>query len=116
MRRLRGTGPGERPAATTGEPTWPLYPLRAGQVYVNFGFWGTVALPPGAADGHYNRQVEEQVTALGGHSVLAVDPAGGGDRTLATGLGEPQGLVVLPDGRLAATDSPSGVIVAIDGC
>ncbi|MDB5068306.1 MAG: hypothetical protein JWM18_4740, partial [Chloroflexi bacterium] len=56
------------------------------------------------------------VTALGGHSVLAVDPAGGGDRTLATGLGEPQGLAVLPDGRLAAADSPSGVIVAIGGC
>src|SRR5260370_503879 len=44
--RLRGTGPGERPAAATGgtgpggrppgtprrEPAWPLYPLRAGQV------------------------------------------------------------------------------------
>jgi FAD/FMN-containing dehydrogenase len=82
--RLRGTGPGERPAATPGgsdpggrppatprgEPAWPLYPLRAGQVYVNFGFWGTVALPPGAADGHYNRQIEDQVTALGGHKGL----------------------------------------------
>ncbi len=56
------------------------------------------------------------VTALGGHSVLAVDPAGGGDRTLATGLGEPQGLAVLRDGRLAAADSPSGVIVALDPC
>lgn len=56
------------------------------------------------------------VTALGGHSVLAVDPAGGGDRTLATGLGEPQGLALLPDGRLAAADSPSGLIVAIDTC
>ncbi len=55
-------------------------------------------------------------TALGGHAVLAVDPAGGADRTLATGLGEPQGLAVLPDGRLAAADSPSGVIVAIDAC
>ncbi|HEX6492540.1 MAG TPA: hypothetical protein VF112_03455 [Candidatus Dormibacteraeota bacterium] len=56
------------------------------------------------------------VTALGGHSVLAVDPAGGGDRTLATGLGEPQGLAVLPDGRLAAADSTSGLVVAIDPC
>ncbi len=33
-----------------------------GEVYVNFGFWGTVALPPGRADGYYNRQIEEQVT------------------------------------------------------
>jgi sugar lactone lactonase YvrE len=56
------------------------------------------------------------VTALSGHSVLAVDPTGGGDRTLATGLGEPQGLAVLADGRLAATDSASGLIVAIDAC
>jgi FAD/FMN-containing dehydrogenase len=29
-----------------------------------------VALPPGAADGHYNRQVEDRVTALGGHKGL----------------------------------------------
>ena len=56
------------------------------------------------------------VTALADHSVLAVDPARGGDRTLATGLGEPQGLAVLPDGRLAAADSTSGLIVAIDAC
>jgi sugar lactone lactonase YvrE len=56
------------------------------------------------------------VTALGAHSVLAVDPAGGGDRTLATGLGEPQGLALLPDGRLAAADSTSGLIVAVDRC
>jgi FAD/FMN-containing dehydrogenase len=60
--RLRGAGPGERP--------WPLYPLRTGQVYVNFGFWGTVALPPGAADGYYNRRVEDVVTELGGHKGL----------------------------------------------
>ena len=26
---------------------WPLYPLAPGEVYVNFGFWGTVPLPPG---------------------------------------------------------------------
>lgn len=56
------------------------------------------------------------VTALGAHAVLAVDPASGGDRTLATGLGEPQGLAVLGDGRLAAADSPSGLVVAVDPC
>jgi FAD/FMN-containing dehydrogenase len=49
---------------------WPLYPLRPGQVYVNFGFWGNVALPPGAGDGHFNRQVEDKVTELGGHKGL----------------------------------------------
>jgi streptogramin lyase len=56
------------------------------------------------------------VTALGDHAVYAVDPAGGGDRTLATGVGEPQGLAVLPDGRLAVADSTSGRIVALDPC
>jgi FAD/FMN-containing dehydrogenase len=58
------------PLRLRSERTWPLYPLRAGQVYVNFGFWGTVALPPGAGNGHYNRQIEDQVTALGGHKGL----------------------------------------------
>ena len=58
------------PLRLRDERGWPLYPLRPGQVYVNFGFWGTVALPPGAADGHYNRQIEDQVTALGGSKGL----------------------------------------------
>jgi FAD/FMN-containing dehydrogenase len=58
------------PLRLRGERTWPLYPLRPGQVYVNFGFWGTVALPAGAADGHYNRQIEDEVTALGGRKGL----------------------------------------------
>jgi FAD/FMN-containing dehydrogenase len=49
---------------------WPLYPLQPGEVYVNFGFWGNVALPAGAGDGHYNRQVEDKVTELGGHKGL----------------------------------------------
>src|SRR6266568_875391 len=53
----------------SGSP-WPLYPLKPGEVYVNFGFWGTVPLPPGRADGHHNRLVEAEVTALGGHKGL----------------------------------------------
>jgi FAD/FMN-containing dehydrogenase len=53
----------------SGEP-WPLYPLRPGEVYVNFGFWGTVALPPGQPDGYHNRLVETEVAALGGHKGL----------------------------------------------
>ena len=35
------------PAAAARRPAWPLYPLQPGEVYVNFGFWGTVPLPPG---------------------------------------------------------------------
>ena len=37
---------------------------------MNFGFWGTVPLPPGRGDGYYNRLIEEQVAALGGHKGL----------------------------------------------
>ena len=58
------------PVQLRGARTWPLYPMKAGQVYVNFGFWGTVPLPPGAGDGHYNRQVEDMVGQLGGHKGL----------------------------------------------
>src|SRR5579859_248617 len=53
----------------SGSP-WPLYPLKPGQVYVNFGFWGTVPLPPGRADGYHNRLIEAEVGALGGHKGL----------------------------------------------
>jgi FAD/FMN-containing dehydrogenase len=58
------------PLRLRGEQTWPLYPMRPGQVYVNFGFWGTVKLPPGASDGHFNRRIEDKVTELGGHKGL----------------------------------------------
>ena len=58
------------PLRLRGDRTWPLYPLRPGEVYVNFGFWGTVSLPPGRADGYHNRMLEEEVSALGGHKSL----------------------------------------------
>ena len=58
------------PLRLRGETTWPLYPMKPGQVYVNFGFWGTVALPPGEHDGYFNRRVEDKVTELGGHKGL----------------------------------------------
>lgn len=58
------------PLRLRGDRGWPLYPLAPGQVYVNFGFWGNVALPAGAGDGFYNRQVEDRVTELGGHKGL----------------------------------------------
>jgi FAD/FMN-containing dehydrogenase len=58
------------PLRLRGKKSWPLYPLRPGEVYVNFGFWGTVPLPPGKQDGYYNRMVEEEVSALGGHKSL----------------------------------------------
>jgi FAD/FMN-containing dehydrogenase len=58
------------PLRLRGERAWPLYPLRPGEVYVNFGFWGTVPLPAGRADGYYNRLVEDEVARLDGHKSL----------------------------------------------
>jgi FAD/FMN-containing dehydrogenase len=58
------------PLRLRGERAWPLYPLAPGQVYVNFGFWGTVPLPAGEADGYYNRLVEDEVAKLDGHKSL----------------------------------------------
>jgi FAD/FMN-containing dehydrogenase len=58
------------PLRLRGERTWPLYPLRPHEVYVNFGFWGTVPLPPDRTDGYYNRLVEDEVAKLDGHKSL----------------------------------------------
>ncbi|HTX27517.1 MAG TPA: FAD-binding oxidoreductase [Streptosporangiaceae bacterium] len=58
------------PLRLRSEQAWPLYPLKPGEVYVNFGFWGTAPLPAGRADGYYNRLVEDEVTKLGGHKSL----------------------------------------------
>jgi FAD/FMN-containing dehydrogenase len=58
------------PLRLRGERDWPLYPLKPGEVYVNFGFWGTVPLPDGQKDSYYNRLVEDEVAALGGHKSL----------------------------------------------
>ena len=61
------------PLRLRGDRAWPLYPLQPGEVYVNFGFWGTVPLPEGLgvqADGYHNRLVEDEVGRLGGHKSL----------------------------------------------
>jgi FAD/FMN-containing dehydrogenase len=52
---------------------WPLYPLRVGETYVNIGFWGTVPIEPGRADGDVNRLIEHAVDELGGHKSLYSD-------------------------------------------
>jgi FAD/FMN-containing dehydrogenase len=58
------------PLRLRGTKTWPLYPLKRDTLYVNFGFWSSVPLRPGMAEGHHNRVIEEKVTALGGHKSL----------------------------------------------
>ena len=52
---------------------WPSYPLVPGATYVNIGFWGTVPIAPGAAEGDRNRAIEAKVTQLGGHKSLYSD-------------------------------------------
>ena len=60
------------PLRLRGEQSWPLYPLQPGELYVNFGFWGTAPrpAPAGQADGYYNRLVEDEVAKLDGHKSL----------------------------------------------
>lgn len=58
------------PLQLRASAAWPLYPLEPDQLYVNVGFWSTVPLQPGQADGHHNRLVEELVDGLGGHKSL----------------------------------------------
>jgi FAD/FMN-containing dehydrogenase len=69
--RLRPSGPAGPP--TAGQTPWPLYPLVAGETYVNVGFWSTVPILPGRSDGDVNRDVERVVDELGGHKSLYSD-------------------------------------------
>ncbi|MGH3502406.1 MAG: FAD-binding protein, partial [Nocardioidaceae bacterium] len=50
-----------------------LYPLQAGQLYVNVGFWGTVPIEEGHVDGDVNRRVEAAVAEHAGHKSLYSD-------------------------------------------
>lgn len=50
--------------------TWDLYRLEPDRLYVNAGFWTTVALSPGMEPDHHNRWVEEDVDRLGGRKSL----------------------------------------------
>ena len=61
------------PAGPGSAHRWPLYPLRAGETYVNVGFWGTVPIADGAADGDVNRTIEQAVADAGGHKSLYSD-------------------------------------------
>jgi FAD/FMN-containing dehydrogenase len=69
--RLRDGGP--RGVPEPGSKPWSLYPLKAGTTYVNVGFWGTVPIQPGRADGDVNRDIEQAVSQLGGHKSLYSD-------------------------------------------
>jgi FAD/FMN-containing dehydrogenase len=49
---------------------WDLYALDPERLYVNFGFWSTVALADGQPDGTSNRRIEQVVEELGGRKSL----------------------------------------------
>ena len=53
--------------------TWPLYPLRKDTTYVNVGFWGTVPIESGRADGDVNKAIEQAVADHDGHKSLYSD-------------------------------------------
>jgi FAD/FMN-containing dehydrogenase len=74
----RPSGPGGTARAEPSGPggtarAWPLYPMPAGEAYVNVGFWGAVPIAPGAADGDVNRAIERAVSDLEGHKTLYSD-------------------------------------------
>jgi FAD/FMN-containing dehydrogenase len=45
---------------------WALYPMQAGSLYVNFGFWDVVKRSTSYPPGHFNRLIEREVMRLGG--------------------------------------------------
>lgn len=47
-----------------------LYPMRPGQLYLNFGFWDFVRPPRPTPPGHYNRLIERTVARLDGKKSL----------------------------------------------
>lgn len=51
----------------------PLYPLDPSQTYINVGFWGSVPIQSGAANGDVNRSIEKAVAASSGLKSLYSD-------------------------------------------
>ncbi|HXY06188.1 MAG TPA: FAD-binding oxidoreductase [Burkholderiaceae bacterium] len=52
---------------------YPLYPLKAGTLYVNFGFWDTIHARVAHEPGHFNRRIEQETIRLGGIKSLYSD-------------------------------------------
>jgi FAD/FMN-containing dehydrogenase len=55
-----------------GKQNFTLYPMRS-DWYVNFGFWDVKRTREAHAPGHFNRMIEQKVTALGGIKSLYSD-------------------------------------------
>jgi len=52
---------------------FPLYPLRAGTIYINFGFWDAVTDREPRPPGYRNRRIERKAALLGGLKSLYSD-------------------------------------------
>ena len=52
------------------DAVWDLYQFDPHTLYVNIGFWGTVAMKPGQADNHHNKLIEKLVDDLDGRKSL----------------------------------------------
>ena len=48
------------------DSAYPLFPMTADSLYINFGFWDVIRERQERPAGYYNRQVEEAVVDLGG--------------------------------------------------
>jgi FAD/FMN-containing dehydrogenase len=59
--------------APDAKARFTLYPLRAGTVHINFGFWDTVVERAAHPPGFRNRKVERKVAELGGVKSLYSD-------------------------------------------
>src|SRR5699024_1425555 len=53
-----------RPSARAAQ--FPLYPMKPGDLYVNFGFWDVLRRAGRYGAGHFNRLIEREVVGLGG--------------------------------------------------
>ena len=60
-----------KPYSNTAQ--FDLYRMQPDTLYVNFGFWDVIRGRRPLAPGHYNRQIERQVAALGGMKSLYSD-------------------------------------------
>jgi len=54
----------------SAEDVWELYRFDPSVLYVNVGFWSTVALEPGEDPSTHNRLIEDEVDRLGGRKSL----------------------------------------------
>jgi FAD/FMN-containing dehydrogenase len=86
-----------------GAETFPLFPLPAGRLYVNFGFWDIVRSRERRPANHYNRLIERKLIEIGGTKSLYSDSYFSREEFWRLYNGEAYGRLKAaydPDGRL----------------